>query len=104
MESYQPVWADDCILKHLKVATVEDPMLQSMLTFYKKDSHQIPGDMRRRLQAYTFNDGILHFQDLIYVPDDNELRRQILQSRHDAQAAGHQGRAKTLEVVTRSFY
>jgi transposase InsO family protein len=104
LESCQLVWDDDRILKRLKVATAEDSMLQPILAIFNKDSHQISGDMRRRLQAYTFNDGVLRFQDRIYVPEDEELQRQILRSRHDAPAAGHQGRAKTLELVTRSFY
>ena len=38
------------------------------------------------------------------MPDDEELRRQILRSRHDALAARHQGRAKALELVTQIFY
>ena len=38
------------------------------------------------------------------MPDDEELRRKILRSRHDAPALGHQGRAKTLELVSRTFY
>ena len=45
LESYQLVWTDDCILKCIKVATAKDPMLQPMLAFLKKDSHQILGDM-----------------------------------------------------------
>ena len=35
--------------------------------------------------------------------DHEEFRRQILRSRHDAPVAGHQGRAKTLELVSRDF-
>lgn len=38
------------------------------------------------------------------VPDNEEFRRQILRSRHDAPAAGHLGRAKTVDLVARTFY
>ena len=38
------------------------------------------------------------------VPDDDELQRQILCSRHDSLRAGHLGREKTLDLVARTFY
>ena len=43
-------------------------------------------------------------EGLIYVPDDLDIKRTILQSRHDALTAGHPGQAKTLELVTRDYY
>jgi transposase InsO family protein len=46
----------------------------------------------------------LYFEGAVVIPDHEELRYQILRSRHDAPAAGHQGRAKTLELVGRDFY
>jgi len=44
------------------------------------------------------------YDSLIWIPDDNTLRLRILRDHHDAQAAGHLGRARTLELVSRSFY
>jgi hypothetical protein len=48
--------------------------------------------------------GLLLYDRLIWVPDDNNLRLQILQQHHDSQATGHPGRAKTLELVSRNFH
>lgn len=48
-------------------------------------------------------EGVLRFQDKIYVLDEEELRRQILRSKHNAPVARHQGQAKTLELMTRIF-
>lgn len=103
LESCEPVWTDDDIYERIKIAITEDTTLEPILSFCQNSS-QLPLDMRRRLQGYTFKDGLLSFEGRIYVPNDNDLQRQILRSRHDAPAAGHQGRAKTLELVTRSFY
>ena len=61
LESCQRVWTNECIMKRLMSAIEEDSMLQSILEFFKKDSNQISEDIRRRLQAYTFNDGSLRF-------------------------------------------
>jgi len=44
------------------------------------------------------------YDGLIWIPDDDTLRLRILRDHHDAQAAGHPGRARTLELVSRSFY
>lgn len=104
LESCHPVWTDDSILEQVRIATTQDVSMQPIISFLKPNAPHIPLNMRRRIQDYTFTDGILRFHDLIYVPNDEELQRQILRSRHDAPAAGHQGRAKTLELVTRIFY
>lgn len=104
LEDCEPVWSDAHIIEQIKLCIDEDPTLQPILAFLKGGLKKSPHDIRRRFQEYNLIDGILRFKDMIYVPNDDELRRQILRSRHDAPAAGHQGRAKTLELVTRIFY
>jgi hypothetical protein len=49
-------------------------------------------------------DGLLTYDGLIWIPDDDELRIRILRDHHDSQVAGHPGRARTLQLVSRSFY
>lgn len=41
---------------------------------------------------------------LLYVPADEDLRRDLVKSRHDSLLAGHPGHAKTLELVTRDYW
>ena len=40
----------------------------------------------------------------IYVPKDEELRVEIIRLHHDVLAAGHGGRWKTVELVTRNYW
>ena len=40
----------------------------------------------------------------IYVPKDEELRAEVIQLHHDVLAAGHGGRWKTVELVTRNYW
>ena len=47
---------------------------------------------------------MLIYDGLIWIPDNDDLRLRILRDHHDAQAAGHPGRARTLELVSRNFY
>jgi len=47
---------------------------------------------------------LLMYNGLIWISDNDTLRLRILRDHYDAQAAGHPGRAKTLELVSRNFY
>ena len=40
----------------------------------------------------------------VYVPKDEELRVEIIRLHHDVLAAGHGGRWKTVELVTRNYW
>ena len=50
------------------------------------------------------NKGILLYDGLIWIFDNNNLRLWILRDHHDVQFAGHPGCARTLVLVSRSFY
>ena len=40
----------------------------------------------------------------VYVPKDEELRAEVIRLHHDMPAAGHGGRWKTVELVTRNYW
>ena len=50
------------------------------------------------------NDGLVTWQGRIYIPKDNKLREMIISNNHDSRIAGHPGRYKTQELVTRDFW
>ena len=39
----------------------------------------------------------------VYIPKDNELRAEVIQWHHDVSVAGHGGKWKTVELVTRNY-
>ena len=43
--------------------------------------------------------GLLHYDDRIWVPDSDDLRLWILLNNHDHPIAGHYGQNKTLDLV-----
>ncbi|SOV07548.1 uncharacterized protein UDID_19213 [Ustilago sp. UG-2017a] len=47
---------------------------------------------------------LLTYQDLVCVPDVEDLRLLIVQDHHNSPSAGHPGRRKTLALVRRSFF
>jgi hypothetical protein len=48
-------------------------------------------------------DGVLYFHGKIYVPPTADIRRKIM-ALHKSHIAGHPGRWKTLELVTRNYW
>ncbi|QRW25688.1 Retrotransposable element Tf2 protein [Rhizoctonia solani] len=59
---------------------------------------------REKVTDWELREGLLWHQGRIFVPKDNTIRNLIMESRHDALAAGHPGQARTLELVSRSYY
>ena len=56
------------------------------------------------LKQFSFHEnGLLLRNGLVYVPQDNTIKLDILHRHHDAVTAGHQGEAKTLELITRNY-
>ena len=49
-------------------------------------------------------DGMVVWQDLIYVPRNKKLREDIIKAHHDAPTSGHPGREKTRELITRNYW
>lgn len=76
-------------MEAIRAGTKEDIMMKPIVAFFENGSAQAPLDIRRRLHLYSFKDGILWFQNTIFVPNIEELHRQILRSRHDSPIAGH---------------
>ena len=56
------------------------------------------------LAECTIDNGRLRFRGKLWVSDYQDLCLQILRDNHDSTLAGHQGRAKTLELVQRHYY
>ena len=57
-----------------------------------------------RSSEWSLSDGLLHFRGKIYVPNSADLRRRIVSLCHDTKVAGHGGRWKTLELVSRNYW
>jgi Integrase zinc binding domain len=49
-------------------------------------------------------DGLVLCDRLIYVPNECDIKLEILKSCHDSKVAGHFGQAKTLEIVSRNYF
>jgi hypothetical protein len=63
-----------------------------------------PQSMTKGLQEWNMEDGLILFRGKVYVPKDNNLRREVVRSYHDPPAMGHPGRYQMLELVTQNYW
>jgi hypothetical protein len=50
------------------------------------------------------DNGLITFRERLYVPKNSKLRERIIRENHDSIVAGHPGRYKTAELVTRNYW
>ena len=55
-------------------------------------------------KGYVEEDGIITWQGRLYVPKNKKLREDIIKEHHDSHVAGHPGRYKTQELITRNYW
>lgn len=87
----EPTPIHDSIQRHLPSDTHFGPILER--------AKVNPGQDKR----YTIQDGLLLQDGLVCVPDNQGIKKSILEECHDALAVGHFGISKTFDLVSRTF-
>jgi hypothetical protein len=62
-----------------------------------------PRSLAKGLEEWNLEDGIILHRGQVYIPKNEELRRDIVKRYHEHTASGHPGRWKTYELVSREF-
>ena len=52
----------------------------------------------------SLEDGLVLYKKRYYIPNGNKLKLTVTSRSHDAKVAGHFGREKTIERMTRTYY
>ena len=93
---------DDKILKEVKEALLSDKVTKD----YKSLLQSGPREFKKSLQDWNYENGLLLYRGKVYIPKstDDHLRRRIVQIHHDLPSAGHPGRWKTYELVSRNYW
>lgn len=95
--------------------SVDDKLEQLIICHMKDDAyaktiHQYLDNPLLTLPAQTTpedwrkHNNLLFFQGRCYVPSDLHLRRKIVVLHHDPPVAGHPGRFRTAELVSKDFF
>lgn len=89
--------ADADLVDMVKEKLRTDQKVAPILAFFDADPHA-------KMDKYEFTAGVLYQDGKVYVPDDEEIKREVLKLYHESPLAGHPGQARTLELVSRSYY
>jgi hypothetical protein len=92
----------DVALSHrIESTSAGDPLVLQALQSMNED---IPLPFHFRLSDWQVEAGILTYQGRVYVPNDNSLRKTILQRCHDHETTGHPSYLKTHQLVSTEFW
>src|SRR6202142_4392493 len=76
----------------------EEPIAQAIENLKRSPNKTLHTD------EWTDKQGLFMFRGKVYVPNNVELRRKIVSLHHDSTIAGHPGRWKTMELITRNYW
>ena len=83
----------------VKIKTTLDKLIKTS----KRRETEVLKRMKEKPALFKEHDGLLLFQDKIYVPDE-KLREKVFHNCHDSLVAGHPGIAKTEELIKRTYW
>ncbi|QRW23994.1 Retrotransposable element Tf2 protein [Rhizoctonia solani] len=89
--------------RQIELSLDQDESLEEILQFLQNES-KAPPSIKRAFKDYEMEAGLLFYQGRIVVPDVGTLRTDLLRIFHDSPLAGHPGRQRTLELVSRNYY
>jgi hypothetical protein len=78
-----------------------DETLQDVLNAIRAGKTRHP---KVQLSQCEVRNGHLYYRDRLYVPDDDELYAELTRLCHEIPAAGHPGRARTYQILSRDYY
>jgi hypothetical protein len=84
---------------HIEKLLDQDESLEEILDFLQNSSNA-PAYIRKGFKDYQMEAGLLFYQGWIVVPDNEDLKRDLIATFHDSPIAGHPGQQQTLELVS----
>jgi hypothetical protein len=92
----------DNILQEVR-RSIKDDVQEELVAKAARELRKDKGRGTIKSTEWSESDGLLMFHGKIYVPDDRDLRRRIVEPHHDTHIAGHAGCFKTLELVSCNY-
>ena len=80
---------------------MSDKLMKEITHALKQGDKQHP---KVPLGECIIKDELIYIFGLLYIPDNEELQREIIHIHHDHPAAGHPERAATYELISRNYW
>ena len=96
---------DDLHIAAIDVEPIADDLMRRILRCRNnKDKSVTKALDEKDNQWTTLENGLVMWKHRVYVPKDSKLREDIIRLHHDTPLAGHPGRYKTHELITRNYW
>lgn len=83
----------------------DQDLLNRIRKVHKNRDKSVAKALSEKLEGWSESeDGIVTWKDRLYVPVDRKLREEIVRLHHNVPTAGHPGRHKTHELITRNYW
>lgn len=92
------------IQEAIQIAIHLDPSLEAVLEFIQRDHSITPALVKAKFKDYKLQVELLLYNGKIMVPDDENIKRDLVTYFHDSPLAGHPGRNQILKLVSRNYY
>ena len=78
---------------------------QELIHLLKDHTLPVPEDLNHDINLFELDPaGLLRFSNIIYIPNDFQLKLHVLAFIHNSRAGGHLGIDKTTDMFARHFY
>ena len=91
----------------VELKTGEEAVIQRIKRMTKNErriDRAVEKALRNKKKEWEREEGMITWKNRIYVPKDRALRGDIIRAHHDERTAGHPGRYKTQELITRNYW
>jgi hypothetical protein len=99
-----PLGIDNDLAKAIQEALPTDRNIGEYLENLRNPDLPREEDVQEYLEPFSMQDNLVLREGLVYIPENDNLKLQILRQYHDSPTAGHLGQAKTLELISRDYY
>ena len=83
----------------------EDPILAELVPYLRHPDRPVPPAQQGKLKDFSLsNDNIIRYDNKIYIPDNYDLKIDLLHQSHNTPTAGHYGQLKTYQLLSRHYY
>ena len=79
----------------------KDPLVLNALQALKGE---VPTQLRSHLSDWSYDAGIVTYQGLVFLPDQDNIRWDIVKLHHDHPTAGHPGYLKTHQLISAGYW
>lgn len=89
---------NDLLKKIREAKELDEQVVKAVKELRNSSTKKVDGE------EWSEEQGLILFRGKVYVPKDKDLRRKIVELHHDTFIAGHPGKWKTIELVSRNYW